>query len=84
MTARDPRHTVADMAKRLRISRNLAVVLLTAVVSLTIAHLVDLGTMTFGSGPVSTWAIVGNLVGLATCAASAWFGTRRVFFSPTC
>ena len=72
-----------DMMKRLCISRNLTVVLLTAVVSLTAAHLVDLGTMTFGSGPVSTWAVIGNLAGLVACAASAWFGARRVFFSPT-
>ena len=72
-----------DMMKRLCISRNLTVVLLTAVVSLTAAHLVDLGTMTFGSGPVSTWAVIGNLAGLAACTASAWFGARRVFFSPT-
>jgi hypothetical protein len=71
------------MMKRLCISRNLTVVLLTAVVSLTAAHLVDLGAMTFGSGPVSTWAVIGNLAGLAACAASAWFGARRVFFSPT-
>jgi hypothetical protein len=74
---------VPDMMKRLCISRNLTVVLLTAVVSLTAAHLVDLGTMTFGSGPVSTWAVIGNLAGLAACAASAWFGARRVFFSST-
>ncbi len=85
MTGRDPGRTVPDMANRLCTSKNLAVVLLTAVVSLTIAHLVDLGTLTFGSGPVSTWAIVGDLVGLAACAASAWFGVRRVFFSsPPC
>lgn len=84
MTGWDPRRTVADMAKRLCISKNLTVVLLTAVVSLTVAHLVDLGTLTFGSGPVSTWAVVGDLAGLAACAASAWFGVRRVFFSPPC
>jgi hypothetical protein len=72
---------VPDMMKRLCISRNLTVVLLTAVVSLTAAHLVDLGTMTFGSGPVSTWAVIGNLAGLAACAASAWFGARRLSLS---
>jgi hypothetical protein len=70
------------MAKRLCISRNLKVVLLTAVVSLFAAHLVDPGTMTFGSGRASTWAVIGNLAGLAACAASAWFGVRRVFFGP--
>jgi hypothetical protein len=70
------------MTKRLCISRNLTVVLLTAVVSLTVAHLVGLGTMTLGSAPVSTWALVGNLAGLAACGASGWFGARRVFFSP--
>jgi hypothetical protein len=72
---------VPDMMKRLYISRNLTVVLLTAVVSLAAAHLVDLGTMTFGSGPVSTWAVIGNLAGLAACAASAWFGARRLSLS---
>jgi hypothetical protein len=70
------------MTNRLCISRNLTVVLLTAVISLTFAHLVDLGTMTIGSGSVSTWALIGHLAGLAACAASGWFGVRRVFFSP--
>jgi hypothetical protein len=66
------------MAQRLCISKNLTIVLLTGVFSLTVAHLIDLGNLTFGSGPVSTWAVVGDLAGLVGCAASAWFGVRRL------
>jgi hypothetical protein len=49
---------------------------LTAVVSLTAAHLVGLGEQILGSGPTSTLALVGNIAGLIACAASAWFGVR--------
>jgi hypothetical protein len=57
---------------------------LTAAVSLTAAHLVGLGDQILGSGPTSTFALVGNIVGLITCAASAWFGVRRLSYSRTC
>lgn len=60
----------------------LVVVALTAVVSLAAAHLVGLGDQVLGSGPTSTFALVGNIAGLIACAASAWFGVRQLAHMP--
>jgi hypothetical protein len=62
----------------------LIVIALTAVVSLTAAHLVGLGEQILGSGPTSTFALVGNIAGLVACAGSAWFGVRRLSYSRAC
>jgi hypothetical protein len=43
-----------------------------------IGHLVDGGIQVFGSGSVSTFAVVGNLAGLTACALSIWVGYRRI------
>jgi hypothetical protein len=78
MTVGERGRTVLGMTKRICISDSLVVVLLTAVVSLASAQLVALGTEALGSGPVSTFAVVGNVAGLVACAGSAWLGFRRL------
>jgi hypothetical protein len=62
----------------------LIVIALTAVVSLTAAHLVGLGEQILGSGPTSTFTLVGNIAGLIACAASAWFGVRQLSRQRAC
>jgi hypothetical protein len=60
-----------------RLTTNVLIgIALTAVFSLAAGHLVDLGNQIFDSGPVSTLALVGDTLGLITCAVSAWFGLR--------
>ncbi|HEX4731501.1 MAG TPA: hypothetical protein VH299_09525 [Solirubrobacterales bacterium] len=66
------------------ISRGLIVIALTAVVSLAAGHLVGLGDQILGSGPTSTFALVGNIAGLIACAASGWFGARQLWRSRAC
>jgi hypothetical protein len=67
------------MTKRcLTISRRIAPIALTVVVSLAVAHGIGLGEQTLGSGPGSTAAIIGNSAGLICCAISAWFGMRQL------
>jgi hypothetical protein len=65
-------------------SSGLIVVALTAVVSLAAGHLVGLGVQILGSGPTSTFALVGNIAGLIACAASGWFGLRQLSRSRAC
>lgn len=76
MTVPSARRSLVVMRDRLRTSRNLIIVALTAVVSLAAAHATDLAAQLLGSGPASGWAIAGNLAGLAACAGSAWLGVR--------
>jgi hypothetical protein len=67
------------MTKRcLTITRRIIPIALTAVVSLTVAHGLDLGEQTLGGGPSSTVAIIGDGAGLICCAISAWFGMRQL------
>ena len=66
------------------ISSGLVILALTGVVSLATGHLVDLGEQLLGSGPVSTLALVGDVVGLITCAISAWFGWRYIARTQSC
>ena len=61
----------------------LMMVALTAVFSLAAAHLTDLGIQVLGSGPASTPALIGDVLGLLACAVSARFGFRRLSRSPT-
>jgi hypothetical protein len=71
--------------KNRRITTNgLIILALTAVFSLAAAHLVDLGTQLLGSGPTSTFALVGDIAGLLACAVSARFGLRHVRYAQTC
>ena len=65
-------------------SNGLILVALTAVVSLAAAHLVGLGTQLLGSEPSSTFSLVGNIAGAIACAASAWFGVRRLSREQAC
>jgi hypothetical protein len=58
--------------------------LLSAAASLLLAHLIDLGLQLFGSAPVSTLAVIGNLAGLATCALAVAVGWTRGPRSPAC
>ena len=51
---------------------------LTAVISLAVGHLTDLGVQMLGSGPTSTPALIGDLAGLSACALCVWVGMRRV------
>lgn len=67
---------VVAMTKRCAISRLLIPLAFSAVTSLAIAHLVDLGAQTLGAGRVSTVAVVGDLAGLLCCAVSVWLGLR--------
>jgi hypothetical protein len=59
-------------------SSGLVILALTAVVSLAAGHLTDLGEQLFGSGPVSTPALVGDVLGLIACGISAWYGWRYI------
>jgi hypothetical protein len=65
-------------------TRWIAPLTFTAAISLALGHAVELGEQTLGSGPASTAALVGNLVGLIACAASVGFGLRRVRRSNIC
>jgi TRAP-type C4-dicarboxylate transport system permease small subunit len=64
-------------------SPGLVILALTAVVSLAAGHLTDLGEQLLGSGPVSTFALVGDVLGLIACGISAWFGWRYIARSRT-
>jgi hypothetical protein len=57
--------------KRHLTPHNLIVLALTAVFSLTFAHLVDLGSPIPGSGPAP--AMIGDAAGLLGCAISAHY-----------
>jgi hypothetical protein len=57
-------------------NRILIAIAFSAVVSLTIGNLIDLGVQTLGSGPTSTAAVVGDLAGLVACLASVVLGRR--------
>jgi hypothetical protein len=65
-------------------STGLVILALTGVVSLAAGHLTDLGEQLLGSGPVSTLALVGDVLGLITCAISAWYGWRYIARSKGC
>jgi hypothetical protein len=67
-----------------RITPNILIVALTAVFSLGAFHLVGLGDEALGSGGTSTLALIGNVAGLITCAASAWFGLGRLSSANAC
>jgi hypothetical protein len=62
----------------------LLAIALSAVLSLAIAHGIDLARFAFGSGPASPWAIAGGVAGLICCAASATYGLRRVHRHGAC
>jgi hypothetical protein len=47
-----------------------------AVASLMIGHLIDLGLETLGSGPASTGAVIGDLAGVVGCVVSVILGHR--------
>jgi hypothetical protein len=84
MTGAAPARTFLGM-KNPRFSHRLLVPLLfSAAISLALAHLVDLGIQTLGSGSVSTLAVIGNLAGLAACVLSIAYGLRRVSRLPAC
>ena len=75
------------MKNRLLSPYNLIVLALTGVFSLTVGHLLDLGTQLLGEGSASAVAVVGDLAGLVTCAGSAWLGVRglrRLGSAPPC
>ena len=65
-------------------SSGLVILALTAVVSLAAGHLTDLGEQLLGSGPVSTLALVGDVLGLVACGISAWYGWRYISRSKGC
>jgi len=66
------------LMKNGRFTPTILIVALTAVFSLGAAHLVGLGDAALGSGGTSTFALIGNVAGLITCALSAWFGLGRL------
>jgi hypothetical protein len=77
MTPGPGARNVAGMTNRCLSHRALFIaVAFSAVVSLTVAHLIDLGTQTLGSGHPSTVAIAGDLAGLLGCGVSVAFGVR--------
>jgi uncharacterized membrane protein len=76
--------SLIGMRKHLTSRRLLVPLACTAVVSLMIAHLIDLGTQTLGSGPASTAAVVGDLASLAGCALSVALGLRFAARSEVC
>ena len=84
MTHRAGRPTVTCMRNGRLTPNGLIIIALTAVFSLTAAHLTDLGTQMLGSGAASTPALIGDVLGLLACAASARFGLRRLSRSSTC
>lgn len=88
MTERGSRRSVACMMKSRFLSpRNLVVLALTAVFSLAVGHMVDLGNQLLGPGPASSVVVIADLAGLATCAGSAWLGVRglrRLRCAPLC
>ncbi|HEY0280207.1 MAG TPA: hypothetical protein VGC32_18235 [Solirubrobacterales bacterium] len=64
--------------KKPRITPDLILpIALSAVFSLAIAQGLDLGHLVVGSGPASTWSIVGSAAGLISCALSFRYGLRR-------
>ena len=65
-------------------SSGLVILALTAAISLAVGHLTGLGEQPLGSGPVSTPALIGNVVGLITCGISALFGWRYIARSQSC
>jgi hypothetical protein len=65
-------------------STGLVILALTGVVSLAAGHLTDLGEQLLGSGPISTPALIGDVVGLITCGISAWYGWRYIARSQGC
>jgi hypothetical protein len=76
MTPAPAAPNVAGMNKKGPITHLLIIVACTGVVSLVIAHGIDLGTQVLGSGPASTGAIVGDVAGLLGCAISVLLGWR--------
>ena len=62
----------------------LIIIALTAVVSLAVGRLTDLGTQILGSGSPSTLALLGDVAGLIACATSARYGLRHLSRSRTC
>jgi hypothetical protein len=84
MTAPAAGRSLVVMKNRRITTNGLIILALTAVFSLAAAHLVDLGTQLLGSGPTSTFALVGDIAGLLACAVSAGFGLRHLRHAQTC
>jgi hypothetical protein len=84
MTPHRARHSVIDMKNGRITPDGLLILALTAVFSLAVGQLTDLGTQVLGSGPASTPALAGDVAGLIACAVSAHFGLRRVLRRRAC
>jgi hypothetical protein len=84
MTQAAAARSVVAMKNGRLTSNGLVIIALTAVVSLATGHLVDLGNQMLGSGPASTFALVGDFAGLVGCAVSAWLGVRYLTRSHAC
>jgi hypothetical protein len=76
MTVDPGARTVVGMTNHCALNRILIAVACSAVVSLSIGHLIDLGVQTLGSGPISTGAVIGDIAGLVGCLASVILGRR--------
>jgi hypothetical protein len=70
--------SVLSMKNARLTSSGFVILALTAVVSLAAGHLTDLGEQLLGSGPVSTPALIGDVLGLIACCISAAYGWRYI------
>jgi hypothetical protein len=76
MTCEWGRPNVIAMTNQCTRNRFLIALAFSAVISLTIGHLVDLAAQTLSSGPTSTAAVIGDLAGILACLASVLLGLR--------
>jgi hypothetical protein len=84
MTSRIGARSVVVMRNGHLTPNGLIILALTAVFSLAAGHATDLGAQILGSGPASTPALAGDVVGLIACAISARFGWRHLGRSHGC